>query len=164
MKLRKQQLQRIAFGVALWVVVLFVAMVIQNGLAQQNPENALPTMSVYYHGRDGGAGGLPAEHIRRDSYEWRFLFWNKAWSGVDLEVWSEISPAPVQPNSALELGFSFEPKNVRVSMKTGGSDFVELGGALTAPDKVGTYTYKVDATWGNGKNVTYYFRIRIPWE
>ena len=157
--LRKQQLVKILAGAGLVLLAAFITVFIRDALNLRAPENALPQMDVYHTEEDR----LPAEHIRRDSYTWQFLFWPPvSGGGLDLEVWREIPPGWVNPIANLRLDFSFEPKDVRVYMAAGESAFVELSGNVFAPDAPGTYTYRVDASWGSQRVVTYFFRIRVP--
>lgn len=161
MKLRRRVWIRVAVGLACLVLAAFAASFIQNALAQLRPENALPTMDVYYDVDKGDR--LPVDHVRRDRFTWQFMFWVRSGGGLDLELWREIVPGYVQAGSNLELRFSIPAREVRVSRKDGEGEFVELAGQLTAPAESGEYTYKVEASWGTFKTVTYYFRIQVPW-
>jgi hypothetical protein len=162
MELRKQQAVKIVAGALLVLLAALVTVFIRDTLNLRSPENSLPGLQVYHRGLDEGEP-LPAEHVRRDRYTWRFLFFTPVkGGGLDLEVWSEIKPAPVDPNTPLDLVFSFPPDSVDVSIAAGYSPFVGISGELKAPSNPGIYTYRVDAGWGANRAVQYYFKIRIP--
>lgn len=164
MKLRRQQFLRVLLGLALMVAAGFMAAVIRNGLAQRNPQNALPSLQVIYSTSEDTIR-LPVDVVRMDKYDWRFMFWQRSGGGKDLEAWREIEAgAWVPPNSAIHLQFTYQPKSVRVFIKAEESDFVELSGPLLAPGpSVDTeYTLRVEANWGTGRDITYYVKIRVP--
>lgn len=162
LKLPKQLLVRIATGAVLILLAAFVTIFVRDSLNMRNPENALPDIYVYYKGKEAGVI-FPAEHVERYEYTWRFLFWQPVSGGaLDLESWRGIKPGLVDPASDIDIEFSFPPKEMKVYMATSESPFVEMPRDLYAPDYPATYTYKVEATWGNDRVVKYYFRIRIP--
>lgn len=164
MKLRRLQLQRALVCLAFVVLAAFFAAVIRNGLAQRNPQNALPSLSATYSTSEDTIR-LPVDVVRMDKYDWRFMFWQKSGGGKDLEVWREIEAgAWVPPNSAINLKFTFQPQYTRIFIKAEESEFVELSGALIAPGPaVDTeYTLRVEANWGKGRDITYYVKIRVP--
>ena len=172
MKLRRVQLMRLLLGIAMIALAAFFAAVIRNALAQQEPQNALPSLTVIYSTAEDRIL-LPADVVRRDKYQWRFMFWRREGGGKDLEIWREIpAGAWVPPNSSLELQFSYPPKSVQVYLKDGEGDFALCEGELKAPstpssdqreEKEGAgYVLRVDANWGEGRNITYYVKIRVP--
>lgn len=162
MKLRQQMILKVVTGALLLLVAAFGAVVIRDALGQRNPENVLPEMDVYYMGEEAGYR-LPATSIRRDSYTWQFIFWTKSRPVLDLELWREIPPTFVNPNSPMDLAFTFDPDEVLVEMAADEGEFVPLSGELVSPAYKGVYAYRVTADWGKGKSVQYYFRIEIPW-
>lgn len=159
---RKQILLRVLAGIVLILLAGFITVFIRDVLAYNYPESTLPTMDVYYKGLENGER-LPAMHIRRDRYTWRFLVGTQKWENADIEVWREIEPAWVAPNADLDIVFSFPEEEMTVSMASGDSGvFVEIGGQLKAPEAAGVYTYRVQGGWGNYQTVQFYFRIRVP--
>lgn len=165
MKQRKQMVLRIVAGLVLLLVAAGITVVIRDTLASQNPERALPTMDVYYRGKEVGER-LPAAHITVGKYTWRFLFTEVKDEVFKPENLGTLESAWVPPNSLLELDFSFKPKDVQVSLfqeDDGGNSFVpqELAG-LRAPSAKGIYFYKVATDWGNGREVIYFFAIQVP--
>lgn len=170
MKQRRQWIFRIVLGVVLVLVAAGITVVIRDTLMRQDPEAALPVMDVYYRGIEEGER-LPAMHIVVSSYTWRFLFEEVSGEVAGEEGWMWVEPAPVPDNSPLDLVFTFEPKKVRVSMwlSTLDANGEEVNGftpveteELRAPSAQGTYFYKVDTEWGQGRTVTYFFAIRVP--
>lgn len=160
MKLRRQMLLKIVAGVLMVVLSALLAFAVRDALAMREPVNALPLLDVYQLGESEPIVTTPKQ-VRRTSYEWRFLFGIKSWTSPDLEAWREISPVWVQPNVPLELSFSESCKSFTVSMAAGERGFNEVVN-LQTPPVAGKYTYRVEASWGNNKQVTYYFRLEVP--
>ena len=175
MKLRRQQITRALLGLVLVVAAAFCAAVIRNALAQRDPLNALPIMTVVYSTSEDSIP-LPADIVRRDKYDWRFMFWNRSGGGKDLEIWQEIQVSSwVAANSSLAMRFSMEPKDVQVEVLVTGEDgqssFIEYPADLVAPDNPaqliapgnpGDYVLKVNANWGKGRDITYYAKVSVP--
>lgn len=159
MKLRKRMLLKIVAGVLLVALSAFIAVAIRDALAYQAPENSLPGMDVVFGDSDDK---LPSVYIRRDKFIWRFLYGTREGGGLDLEIWREIESGWVPPESPLTLVFTYTPRQVRVSVAVPEREFYEVVGPLVAPSTPGQYIYKVEASWGQDKYVTYYFRIRVP--
>lgn len=168
MNQRKRNVAKAVVAVALLLAAGFLTMVLRDLLSMRNPENVLPKMEVWHTARQQRER-LGDHYTLRDAYTWQFLFGGPvAGGGLDLEAWREIQPADVEPNTRLELTFSFGPKWARVYMTEGNSGlFVEQspsGGTYTypAPSEQGVYTYRVEANFGTNKDVVYYFRVNIP--
>lgn len=162
MNTRRQMLAKILLGLVLAVLAGLATIVIKDTLASQQPENALPVMEVwFYSGRDEGQLLSPT-HVKRDRYEWRFLFSPEYGGGVDLTPWQEIPPALVPPVATLELEFSWEPRTCRVYFMQGEGVFEEIAGEVKAPSTPGVYTYKVEASWETTRNVEYFFVVEVP--
>lgn len=172
MKLRKQQLLRVVAFAMLIVLAAFSAAVINSGLsyiqAASEPLNSLPSMDVYYMGLEAGVR-LPAEFIRLDKYDWRFMFWTRSGGGKDLEIWREIKEDGwIPPNTPIDFSFSFKPKSVRTfilagELVEGVNEFEEIpSDNLIGPDVPGIYTIRVEANWGAGKDVAYYIKVQVP--
>lgn len=162
---RRRVFQRVAIGLVLVVLAGCIAFVIRDLLASRQPENALPTMDVYHNRADGER--LPAANIMTCEYSWQFLFHRVLGTVSTPDAWLGMEPAWVNPGSPLSVDFTFDEKTLKVSMSELGADgnyrpFVELGGSLQAPVQPGTYAYRVEAGWGDGRQVTYYFKIRTP--
>lgn len=158
--LRKKRLVKIVAGILLLFVSGFFTVSIRDALAMQNPENSLPELYVYYTTK-GEQQRMPTYYVRRDSYEWGFLFGVKEWVNPDMEAWREIQPGQVEPGNAMGLEFSFDPDSYKIYMKAGESPFYEYEGDLTAPTVPGEYTYRVEGSWGEQQKVIFYFRIKI---
>ncbi|MGD9559839.1 MAG: hypothetical protein AB7V55_04440 [Oscillospiraceae bacterium] len=170
MVLRKQVITKIALGLALIVLAAGVAVVLQDVLASRQPEYALPSLAVYYGGGDGVQGErLPTASVITGGYNWRFLFSRKSGHVTQPETWRGLDGSWVPPGAALELEFTTLPESISLSVhaEAEGSeenaDFVALGGNLQAPREVpGTYTYRIEADFGTGRQVEYFFKIRVP--
>ncbi len=160
--MRRKSLLKVLIGIVLVVVAAFVTTAIHDGIAMQNPENSLPTMSVLYGDETEEMERLPEYNVRRDSFRWKFMFGTAEWVSRDLEVWREVQPGWVQPEAELALQFSFNPESVSVEMAGYDGVFYPQTQPMIAPDVPGEYTYKVTASWGEERDVVYYFRIRIP--
>lgn len=166
MKLRSKQIKRVLLLILLIVLAAAVSAVILNGLSYMQslnePLHALPSMDVYYKGIEDGAR-LPAEYIRMDKFDWRFMFWKRSGGGKDLEAWREIENGGwIPPYADIDLAFSFKPQSVRTYIMAGESEFVEMPMDLTGPSVPGTYTLRVEANWGEGRDITYYVKVRVP--
>ena len=167
MKLRSQQLLRVLAFVLLICLSAFIATVIFNGLtflrSKTDPLSSLPSMDVYYKGLAEGTR-LPREYILLDQYDWRFLFWNRTGGGKDLEPWREIpSGGWIPPTTPIDFNFSIHPKSIRVYVKTGDQDFVEIPNQnIIGPSYSAIYTFRIDANWGQGRDVSYFVKMEVP--
>lgn len=158
MKAGARWIKKAALGLVLIVAASFAATTIYNALAQQNPENALPIMEVYYNTDTGDR--LPVDYIKRDEYTWNFLFWLHTGGGKDRDAWRNVRTAPVLPDTDMMLTFSIPPISVRMSVKVGDGDFEEIGGRLHTPTTPNLeHIYRVEANFGTNKTVVYYFRL-----
>ncbi|MDL2293117.1 hypothetical protein LJC60_00635 [Ruminococcaceae bacterium OttesenSCG-928-D13] len=165
MKLRKQQVLKVVTGIVLVLMASFVTIFVRDSLNMRNPENALPNMTIYFDS-NGKRVAMPYIHSSRRNYTWQFSLWEPvSKADFDLEPWRELYPGQVNPGSKLELEFSFKPKAVAIYAAAGESSYMEVGDStvLYAPTSKGNYAYKVVATWGANRTVTYYFRIDVPW-
>ncbi len=157
MKLRKRWLAKLMAGIMLVVLAGGMAYIIRDMLAMQNPESALPVISVEYNGKP-----LPPQHYMMDSYSWRFLLRTTEWAQPDRTAVNKLEPAPVLPGAPLEISFSFPCKSMVVSRSYGDrNEFEELSGALQTPFTGGTYLYRVEAQWGARGSVLYYIKVRV---
>lgn len=157
-KLNAAFIKKAALGFAFVVLAAFLAAVINNALAQQNPENQLPALRVSYNIETGDY--LPQDYVKRDAYKWQFMFWQHSGGGKDLEIWRSVRPAPVPPNSAMALDFNIPIKDITVSVLVGGGEFERIGGTLYTPQITNVeHNYKVDAVFGDNQEVTYYFSL-----
>lgn len=162
MKLRKRQFTKVALGIVLVICSALLAVFVRNALEAAKPENALPQLTVYYNGTENNLR-LPAAHIYRDAFSWRFLFWQRQGGGKDLEVWREIIPVDLLASTPLALGFDMQPQAVKVAIAYDEGAFQDIGGQLSVPNMAGTYVYRVDANFGKDRDVCYYVRIKVPW-
>ncbi len=166
LSLRKRNIIKGVAAAALVLLAALFTMLLRDLLAIPNPVNVLPKMEVWHTVRNQRER-LGDHYTLRDAYTWQFVVGGPVrGGGMDLEVWREIQPADVEPETSLELTFSFGPRAARVYMLHGGQSIEQTpeGGAYTykAPSQAATYTYRVEANFGDSKEVTYYFRIRIP--
>ena len=158
MKLRSKTVLKIVTGILLVVMAAGVTVIMKSALMSRTPEYALPVVQVMYNGT-----GLPYENQDMAAYTWSFLGNVKKSSPATAENWRNLPAAWVNPGTALRIDFSFEPDEILIHRADNGDGtFVELGGELRAPLEEGEYTYRVNASWGNNKNILYYFRIRVP--
>ncbi|NLW78280.1 MAG: hypothetical protein GXY32_02560 [Ruminococcaceae bacterium] len=173
MKQRRQWILRIVAGLVLVLAAAGITVVIRDTLMRQDPEAALPVMDVYYRGFEEGER-LPAMNIAVANYTWRFLFEEVSGEIAGDEGWMWVQPGFVDANSKLDLVFTFEPESVRVStwisaVQEDGEEVNEFFpipeedmADFRAPSATGTYFYKVDTEWGQGRTVTYFFAIKVP--
>ncbi len=157
MKLRKQWVVKLLAGFLLVVLAAVLANVIRDTLALENPKSALPVIDIEYNGKP-----LPPQHYVMDAYSWRFLFTTREWEDPDRGVVSRLEPAPVLPGAPLKIDFSFPCKGITVSRSYGDrNEFEEISGDLQTPFTGGTYTYRVEASWGSRGSVLYYIKVRV---
>lgn len=157
MKLRKQWVVKLLAGLLLVVMAGAVANVIRDTLALRNPESALPVIDIEYNGKP-----LPPQHYMMDAYSWRFLFTQRNWEEPDRAAVNKLEPAPVLPGAPLKIDFSFPCKVLKVSRSYGDrNEFEEISGDLQTPFTGGTYTYRIEAEWGNRGLVSYYIKVRV---
>lgn len=161
MRIEKRLVQRVLIGLLLVAMAGGISLVIKDAIAARTPENAIPEMTVYYNDVETGVR-LPAKHVYRDSYSWRFLWWKVEGANNSLMDIDDLEPAWVPGGAPLLLEFSFRNSEIQVSMAKEGEDFKELGGNLSAPRTPGIYTYRVWAGWGLRGSVLYYFKIQVP--
>lgn len=159
MTLRKKTLKRVLVCLVLLLVAAMVTVLIKEALSLRQPENALPSLTIYY-----GDNILPSEYVERASYEWRFLTVVRSGGWEDPNHWREMPAAWVLPGTVFRLDFSFPSNHQYVVSRAYGdtSDFVAVSEPLTAPSEPGAvYTYRVESWWNSRGSVQFYFRIRI---
>ncbi len=165
MELRRQRVARVLLGAVLIVCAAFVAVFVRNALEQRNPENALPTMQLSFT-TPNGTTPLPANIVRMDTYDWTFLFWRRTGGGKDTELWREIEPSLVDPYSEIDFIFTFEPRSYKVFIRAEESSWSEYEARPLVMPEAQTvkteYTIRVEANWGEGKDVTYYAKLALP--
>lgn len=158
MKLRKQIFRKAVLGIVLFAAAIVATIVLKSVLMAGNPEYALPIVRVECNGE-----GLPSENQMMESYSWRFLTITKSGQLHPPDAWQQIPAAWEPPNAPLSISFSFDSKDLKISRTDAdGTTFTEVGGDLRTPFNPGTYTYRIDASWGKEKSLVYYFKVRVP--
>lgn len=155
MKLRKQVVGRIALGAVLIVLAAFLGFAVKDLLAYTRPASTQPEIRIEYNGAP-----LPPEHWMMESYSWRYLTLIKEWEAPQ-DALAQMAAAPVIPDTALGVSFTFEPDKLTVSRSVNGGEYSELMGDLLTPNQPGEYVYRIEGDWGIKGTITYYFKIRI---
>lgn len=158
MKLRKQLFKKIITAIIFFILAIFATILLKDFLMSLNPEYALPVVQIRCNGEI-----LPQENQTLESYSWRFAMVTKSQVLEDTEDIKALTPAWEPANAPLSVDFSFDSKELKISRADeDSSSFIEVGGELITPSQPGTYTYKIEGSWGNDKWLIYYFKIRIP--
>lgn len=160
MKMQKVLIQKLLVGILLLSLAAGVTVLIKESFDTQDPEAALPLITV-------DCNGLVITDVYRAGYNWSFFTTveNKQAPSLAPED-LPIIPVDVPAGVPVSITFTKKPSTLRVWRAEGrySSDFTELSGEeageFTTPVTVGTYVYKVNATWRRGE-VQYYFALNV---
>lgn len=157
MTLRKRFIVKLLGAIAILLVAALFTTIIYGYLAQQNPTDAIPELTVVYDGTP-----LSQDVIMISSYDWWFFYTTKSEVLQQPDSWMELSPIPVLGGRPLLLDFAKPPGDIKISRAEEGSrSFVEISGSLSTPTTPGIYTYRVEAWWGYMGSAQFYFSIRV---
>ncbi|MEG2286481.1 MAG: hypothetical protein RSC00_01115 [Ruthenibacterium sp.] len=163
MKGRKLVVRKVLLGIVLVLLAAGITVFIKESLDTQDPESALPLITVRYND-----GEMSAQNIYRAGYQWSFFTTVEDWQAPDLAPEDlPITPVEIQPGTPLEMSFSSTPSSLRIWRAAGrySSDFLELScpisGEFSAPANPGIYLYRAVASWGHRGEIQYYFALSV---
>lgn len=156
-KIPKIFIKKILIGALLVALSLVVTVVIKESLDTQDPESALPIVTVTYD-------GAPIPDVYRAAYEWSFFTTKEISEPVIAIADMPISPYDVHSDKDITIDFSSSPSSLRIwRSDNGGTDFTELAienSAFKSPSTAGMYIYRIRAEWGKGY-IEYYFMLDV---
>ncbi|MEG2930908.1 MAG: hypothetical protein RR825_03900 [Ruthenibacterium sp.] len=163
MKGHKLVVRKILLGIVLVSLAAVITVFIKESLDTQDPESALPLITVKYN-----SGEMSAQNIYRAGYQWSFFTTVEDWQAPSLSPEDlPITPVDIQPGTPIQISFSSTPSELRIWRAAGrySTDFLELScpvtGEFTAPASPGIYLYRVVASWGNRGEIQYYFALSV---
>ena len=163
MKVRKVLVQKILLGILLIALAAGVTVFIKESLDTQDPESALPLITVAYND-----GEMSAQNVFRAGYTWSFFTTVEVWQAPSIAAEDlPITPVDIQPSTPIKVMFSSTPSELRIWRAEGrySSDFLEIScdnpGEFTAPATPGTYLYRIKADWGSRGDIQYYFALTV---
>lgn len=154
MKLEKQFIKKAIMGAVAVCVAAAVSLLLKNMLDANDPENALPQMSVT-------AGTVTIDPIRA-GYEWNFITTTKRGPTVAVED-VPLIPKQVQAGVPITLSFSSKEEAVEIARMDGvpsGNSFLPVAGDLITPLQPGRYVYRVQVDFKKGY-IVYYFAVEV---
>ncbi len=165
MKNSRIALRKLVVGAVLLLVAAAITMFIKESLDTQNPESALPILTVEYN----GAAVPPNQEgfLYRAGYEWSFFTTVERRAPQLAENDLPLIPLDVSPQAEMKLLFSKEPSSLKVlrASGTGSTEFLELtdasDGTFNTPASSGVYVYKVLAEWSTRGYIQYYFSLQV---
>lgn len=168
MIINKNIIKKLFIGVVLFVLAGIATVAIRDVLARKNPEAALPEFKVFYSKYPVQADTaqadirytqLPVENTALGAFTWRFLFENV--HGGQPDTWKELKAGWVNPGTAMKMEFSRQPQTIKAFRAYGTGGFEPLDGSWQLPNMPGTYTYRVEASWGTRGNIVVYFKVQV---
>ena len=165
MKISHLALRKLLLGAVLLLVAAAITMFIKESLDTQNPESALPILTIEYNGTE-----VPPSQegfLYRAGYEWSFFTTVERRAPQLAENDLPLIPLDVSPQAELELRFLKEPSSIKVlrASGTGSTEFLELtdasDGTFNTPTTSGVYVYKILAEWSTRGYIQYYFSLNV---
>ncbi len=163
MKLRTIFIQKIILGAVLIAICAAVTFFIKESLDTQDPEAALPLITIQYINDD-----FPSQNIYRAGYTWSFITTMETWQAPSLAPEDlPIVPQEVLPNESIKIIFSQTPDEINVWRASGrySTDFLEISmdtpGEFFTPSTSGEYLYRIVANWGSRGEIQYYFSLNV---
>ena len=136
--------------------------VIKESLDTQDPESALPIITVLY----GDEELVPDKEVRRAGWEWNFFLTQEKTPLLSPED-VPLQPVDVMPGAQMRILFTKEPSELRVmrAVSDKPTEYLELsdagGGRFSTPTTPGLYFYKVRAEWSGRGFIQYYFALQV---
>lgn len=165
MRVSRIALRKLLIGVVLLLVAAAITLFIKESLDTQNPESALPLLTIEYNGTE-----IPPNQegfLYRAGYEWSFFTTVERRAPQLAENDLPLIPLDVSPQAELKLLFSKAPSGLKVmrATGTGSTEFLELtdaeDGAFNTPASPGVYVYKILAEWRSRGYIQYYFSLYV---
>jgi hypothetical protein len=157
----KPFLKKVLLGTVLIALAAVVTVFLKETLDTQDPESALPIITVEYN-------GLALPDVYRAGYEWSFFATVERRTPQLSEADIPLVPADVLPAAPIRITFSKEPSVLTIKRAAGrySTDFLEItdvqDGTFRTPTVAGIYVYKVYAEWYGRGNIQYYFALQVP--
>ncbi len=161
--MRRQFIKKLIFASVLIVLSAALTVLIKEALDTQNPENALPIITITHNGAP-----VSEQHIHRAGYEWSFF------TTTERKLAPALIPEdlPIVPLDAIigsnfEITFSSTPTSIALWRATGqySTDFsvleTEKEGVFSTPVESGVYLYRINASWGQRGEIQYYFAVNV---
>lgn len=156
--------RKVLLGAVLVALAAAISLFIKENLDVKSPEDALPDLTIQVNDLP-----IASEMALRAGYEWNFWTTTEkntpAYTPEDLL--RLVYPVDMPPRSVIELGFSIQLKDLRVSRADDAEFryFIEMAGAddgqIIAPAQAGRYMYKIEAGFGRRGSVIYYLLVDI---
>lgn len=172
MKMPKIFFRKVIVGAVLIALSAAVTMALKEALDTQNPESALPILTVTCNGTPLNTGtnnsaliGTEPQSLLRAGYEWSFFTTIERRTPPVTAEDLPLQPTTISAGVPISLTFTKEPSRVQVWRAEGlhGQDFLELSSAdpcnFSAPSTAGTYIYRVRAEWTGRGYIQYFFCI-----
>lgn len=160
MRMPKIFIRKVLIGAVLIALSAAVTLALKEALDTQNPESALPILTVSCN------GAPPAEKsLVRAGYEWSFFTTIERHTPPVTADGLELEPTLVSAGVPISLTFSREPAVVQVWRAEGleGQDYLELSNGdpcnFSAPNAPGTYVYRIRAEWERRGYIQYFLCI-----
>lgn len=157
-------LRKILVGAVLVAIAAAISLFIKENLDVKSPEDALPDLTIQVNGLS-----IAPEMALRAGYEWNF--WTTTEKNTPAytpeDILQLVYPVDMPPRSLIDLDFSIELKDLRIS-RADDADFryfIEMAntseGQILAPAQTGRYMYKIEAGFGSRGSVIYYLLVDI---
>ena len=172
MKMPKIFIRKVIIGAVLIALSAAVTLTLKEWLDTQNPEYALPILTVSCNGtplssesNNGSTPGNEPKSLLRAGYEWNFFTTIERRTPPVTAEDLPLQPTTISASVPISLTFSKEPSSVQVWRAEGrhGQDFLELTNVdpcnFSAPSSVGTYIYRVRAEWTGRGYIQYFFCV-----
>lgn len=162
MRMPKIFIRKVLIGAVLIAISAALTMALKETLDTQNPENALPILTVSCNGTPVSA---ESECLLRAGYEWSFFTTIERRTPPVTAEDLPLKSTAVSAGVPISLDFSKEPSSVQVWRAEGrhGQDFLELSSGdpcnFSAPSTEGTYVYRIRAEWAGRGYIQYFFCI-----
>lgn len=163
MKVSKSIVRKILLGTLLIALSACVSVFIKETLDTQDPESALPIITVTYNDTN-----MQPESVYRAGYTWSFFTTVEAWQAPSLAPEDlPLSPVEVAAGTPMTVTFTSKPSKVRIWRAQGlySGEFLEIScdvpGEFLAPATPGLYLFRVKADWGSRGNIQYYFALSV---
>ncbi len=163
MKTRRRLIRKIVLATVLILLCAAVTVVLKETLDTQDPEAALPIITITYEGTP-----ILEQNIYRAGYDWSFFTTVERWQAPSLVPEDlPIVPQEVAGGSLFEITFTSTPSELLLYRASGrySTDFslveTEEDGVFTAPLEPGVYLYKINASWGTRGDIQYYFALSV---
>lgn len=153
-------LKRVLLGAVLIALSACLSMVIKESLDTQDPESALPILTVT-------CDGTPITDVYRAGYVWSFFATMERRTPQLLEEDLPLVPVDVNPQAEVRMAFSTPPSQLQVqrAQGLGSRDYLQVvsddPSVFRAPTEPGVYVYKVLASWSGRGYIQYYFALQV---